>query len=98
MLILPIKNKAGRDALIVVLGPDNLERMRRGDPAEIQQCGKVLHNPMVAIAYQEPSPEWNRLVQMGDVSAMVAHLYRGFEFRPDLGDNDDGPRSVHEGN
>lgn len=99
MLLLPVKNPNGRDWLIVVLGSTNVERMRRADPVQIENFGgTVLINPKVMICYEDSSPELNRLVQSGDVAKLVEHLTRGFEYRPDLGDHDNGPQSIKDSN
>lgn len=104
MIILPIETEGHRhDALIVILAPDNLARMKQGDPAEVKlsnvrKAGKQLKDPAIYICYEEPSPKFNRLIQSGDLRTFLEYLQRGWKFRPKLGDNDAGPRGIHEGN
>lgn len=96
MLMMPISNPKGRDAVVIVLDPSNIERLKKHDPVEILSFGgKVLHNPRIFICYEEDSPELNRLVQSGDHGKLLDFLGRGFEFHPELGDHDRGPESVH---
>ena len=85
-----------KDALIVVLGPDNLERMKKADPAEfaLATSGYNLVNPIILLCYEEQTPELMTLLQSGDLEKIVKHLRRGFEFRPDKGDHDRGPEKM----
>ena len=104
MFVLPIKTEGHkRDALIIVLGPENLERMKQGDPAELQlkqlrQAGKELVDPAILLCYEEPSPTLNRLIQGGDITAVIKYLQRGWKYRPDAGDHDRGPESIKDQN
>lgn len=97
MIIIPLETDFHRhDALIVVLGPDNLERMKQGDPAEVQlkqlrQAGKHLVDPALVLCYEVPSPE---LIQQGDLVAVIKHLQRSWQFRPEKGDHDRGPEPI----
>ena len=97
MIMIPIETDLHRkDALIIVLGADNLEHMKAADPAEIdiRGSGKRLVNPIVLLCYEESSPALNRLVQGGNVDALIKYLQRGWAFRPDKGDHDRGPESI----
>ena len=75
-------------------------RMKQADPAEIRlrECGKILVNPIVHICFETPSPEWNRLVQSGDLKAILKYLIRGWKFQPGQGDHDRGPDSIKTSN
>ena len=97
MIMIPIESKDHEhDALIIVLDKDNLSRMQQADPPEIElrRCGKTLINPAICVCYQDPSPEWNRIVQGGNLAGMIEYLQRGWKFRPEQGDHDRGPESV----
>ncbi len=101
MLILPIETRDHKhDTLIVMLDRDNLARILQNDPAEIPlgKTGRRLVNPTVMIAFNDRSPELQRLVQGGDVKAIIEYLQRGFAFRPDKGDHDRGPESLKDSN
>lgn len=94
MIILPIETADHEhDAIIVVLDPANIERMKMADPAEVvlQQIGKQLVNPTIMICLERPSKEWTRILQSGDLKAIIKFLQRGWKFRPDKGDHDRGP-------
>jgi hypothetical protein len=84
--------------LIIILEPQNVERMKRADPVTIERYGPALVNPAVMVCYEEPGGELSRLVHGGDVGAIIKHLTRGFEFRPDLGDHDRGPEPLRQRN
>lgn len=97
MLLIPIETvNHTEDALIVVLGASNVERMRAADPAEIvlRQTGRTLVNPTILLCYEDESPELARLLAARDVDAVVRHLRRGFRYRPDRGDHDRGPEPL----
>lgn len=101
MMILPIETEGHtHDALIIILGPDNLERMKVADPAEVvlRKTGKRLVNPTVQVCYEEDQTALTRLLHGGDLGAILKHLTRGFEFRPAKGDHDRGPESLRESN
>jgi hypothetical protein len=101
MLVIPLQTKDNaRDAVFVVLDPEQLPRLEQGDPADIvlRQTGNRLVNPTVVICLEKPTPEFNRLVQSGDIRALIAYLQRGWKFRPELGDHDRGPESVFQSN
>ena len=101
MLILPVETKGHRkDAIIVVLDNDNLSRMAEADPVEIdmRKTGKTLVNPIVLICHEEPTPEFMQIINGGDLNKIIAHLQRGWKFRPEKGDHDRGPESLKDSN
>jgi hypothetical protein len=97
MIVLPIETRCHKDdVLIIVLDGTSVERMKRADPAEVNVRGAAnLVNPRVLVCLEEPSAEFMCLVNGRDVRAILRHLSRGFEFRPDLGDHDDGPKPIN---
>lgn len=99
MLALPIESTDHKnDAIILILGPENLERMKTGDPAEFiaKQSGKHLVNPKLLICYEEPSPQLTQLLQGGDLRKIIEYLQRGWKFRPEIGDHDNGPQKLSD--
>ena len=101
MLLLPVETPGHiADAVIVVLNDDSLARMAEADPAEVilRQTGRSLVNPTILICHEKQSPELTRLLNGGDVKAIIAHLQRGWQFRPDRGDHDRGPEPLHRSN
>lgn len=97
MILLPIESPGHvDDAIIVVLNDDSLARMAQADPAEIRchDTGYNLVNPKILICHEKDTPELTRLLQTRDLEKIIKHLTRGFEFRPDKGDHDNGPRPL----
>lgn len=101
MIILPVETlNHVSDLLIIVLDDANLERMGHADPAEVllKDCGKTLVNPAVMIAHQNSNPEFARILNGGDLVAVVKYLQRGWAFRPDKGDHNNGPQPLADSN
>jgi len=97
MLILPLETQDHKqDVVVVILEPANLARMREGDPAEVKlrqvrEAGKHLVEPTILLCYEEDTAALTRLVQGGDLRAMLKYLHRGWKFRLEAGDHDRGP-------
>lgn len=104
MLILPIQSKGHlNDLLVIVFDQGDIERMRKGDPAQIKmldikRVGKDLMNPTVIVCYEQDQTKLTQLINKGDIVAVLEYLQRGFEFRPDLGDHDRGPEGLEKSN
>lgn len=101
MLMIPVQSADHKsDMLLIVLDDANLARMAESDPAEVilRQSGKTLVNPSILVCHQNGTPEFARLLQTRDLEAIIKYLQRGFAFRPDKGDHDDGPRPLSQGN
>lgn len=97
MLMIPIQSKNhDNDMLIVIIDDNNVARMKTADPPEVvlKDCGKILINPRILICHENDSPELTRILQNRDIEKIVQYLERGFEFRPDKGDHDNGPQSI----
>jgi hypothetical protein len=97
MIVIPIVTQSHtNDALLVVIDALNLERMKAADPAEVTLNGRehYLVNPRVLICYEEITPEFKAIIDTRDLDKIIAHLRRGFTFRPDLGDHDLGPQPL----
>lgn len=103
MIVVPIVTENHvRDRLLVILDPESLARMREADPAEVnlaevsRKIGSTILQPIIHICYEEKTPEFERILQSGDVKALLKYLSRGWRFRPDQGDHDRGPEHLHE--
>ena len=70
--------------------------MAKADPAEInlRETGRTLVNPIILICHEPPTDELIALLKTGDVPKIVKHLQRGWDFRPDRGDHDNGPQKL----
>jgi predicted GNAT superfamily acetyltransferase len=74
--------------LIVVIEPDNLERMRKADPITFQSNRlkgilpevKYPADLAVLIAYEEDDAELYKLAKDGDFKALASYLTRGYRF------------------
>jgi hypothetical protein len=91
MLILPISIppslRKGRGPLliVVILERDNLDRMREGDPADIQfgsfehplLRGKAVNDLDLVVAYEEDSQPIKDLISRGDIGAVLKYIERG---------------------
>ena len=101
MLIIPIQSQSHeRDAIIIVLGRENVQRLEKSDPLEVKcsETGRVLANPVIMIAYEDETPEFKQVVQSGDLGKIISFLQRGWKFRPDSGDHDRGLENIKEMN
>jgi hypothetical protein len=95
MKVLPIETvDHSTDALILILDKTSIDRMATADPAQIdlKKLGCHLVNPIVFVCHEEDSPKLNALLTGGDLKAICEYLTRGFHYRPDLGDSDDGAK------
>lgn len=95
MIVIPVESKDHKsDAVIVILDSQNFERMKEADPAQIPlhngKHGKRLINPLICICYEEMTPEMETVLKSGNPDLISKFLTRGFKFRPELGDHDDG--------
>ena len=95
MILIPVETVNHKhDSLIVILGPDDLDRMRQADPAEIKlrETPATLVNPLIMICCEGDDPKLQKLLEQKDLDAIVEHLQRGWKYRPDRGDNDAGAK------
>ena len=97
MMVLPFRISDTHYSIFVVLGPENLDRIQRYDPAEVTV--NKLGNPFVSlklkdviISFATPEEEVKVMELCGSGSPREALqlLSRGFKYRPGQGDYD-GP-------
>lgn len=97
MILIPIQSPDHKeDALVIILDATNIDRMNVADHAEIllRECGRNLVNPAILLCYEEPTPKMMGFVNSRDVKGLIKYLRRGFEFCPEKGDHDNGPRKI----
>ena len=78
-------HERGPQVLIVVLTRDNLERMREGDPFDIQlkaygqqmDLNRSLKGLDIVIAYEEDTQELKRLAALDDLPGILRWIERG---------------------
>jgi hypothetical protein len=79
----------GSSVLIVVLTPENLSRMRTGDPFDTQaslyasalDLDRPLRELDLIVAYEEDEQALQRIAKEGGLPAILAHLERGRQHR-----------------
>jgi hypothetical protein len=81
-----------RSYLIVIIQPDNLERMRKADPLTLETERGILPPVKyparlnVLIAYEEDDFKINKLALEGDTPEIFRYIMRGFKFSREQGD------------
>jgi hypothetical protein len=101
MLLIPLRgcaNPRGDDGLIIILDKTSIARMEKDDPFQLETDSLGLTNPMIMVCLENDSATINRLAHAKDINGLIKHLTRGFEYRPDLGDRDDGPQPLQAQN
>jgi hypothetical protein len=98
---MPVQMDKTYYCIFVLLEDDNLARIREFDPAEVNvtQVGapwSELKLRDVVIAYLAPfdKEEFMRLCSMKTPREALRLVTRGFRFRPELGDHDNGPQKI----
>jgi hypothetical protein len=95
MLAIPLQVDAACYDLFVVMKDENIDRLKRYDPAEI--VGKNLGMPwqvlrirniVILYATYEETQRLVSLTNKEDVVKQLKELSRGWAYRPDRGDND----------
>ena len=77
-----------RSVIVVVIEADNLQRMKKGDPAtlETHSLGGVLPDILyptnygVLVAYEEDEVELYKMARTGDGADLLRYLERGRKF------------------
>lgn len=103
MILLTKVRRNGRVDMAIVLTEENIERIRRYDPAEVNWTelppDYAMRGPQtigVAFATAKELAEIERMSTSDPDWKEKAFkmISRGFEFRPDLGDHDFGPTAL----
>lgn len=84
MMILPL-NLGKRSVLVIIIEPNNFERMKLGDPLTLmpKEQGGVLdiknpENLEIVIAYEEDLQLLYEMAGRGDVAGVLKRISRGF--------------------
>lgn len=104
MMAIPLPVSDREFDMMIVLLPDNLDRMQQHDPAEVvkEHLGSPwtemqIRNIMVAYATQEEGKELIKRVQADpDPAGVWEWLTRGFRYRPEAGDSNEPYTSLHK--
>lgn len=96
--LIPMRRSAEHYDLIVIYDDKAFERMRAHDPAQVNLS--MIGEPWTSLKLRqiwethESAEDTKKVIDMiragGQTQAVLKFLFRGFEYRPDLGD-DDGP-------
>lgn len=95
MMVLPLQISETEYSTVVILEDENIERIKQHDPAEVhtkllidQFSSRELKSVMIAYVSPSEKDELVTFLKQGDLSKALTMLSRGFQFRPDKGDND----------
>ena len=101
MILIPTVRRNGKVDVIIVLNEESFERMKRADPAQViwsqlppEFSTRPMHSITVSFCTAAEEKEIEQLSASGDLNwklTAAKKLFRGFEYRPDLGDHDFGP-------
>src|SRR5262245_55187192 len=104
MMTLPIKVSDTEMDLWILLEDENIERLKKYDPAEVVKKHLVGRDKMlqgldyrnVMVAYMSPADlaTMMPMLENGDLIPALKHLSRGFAYKPESGDHDDDYKSV----
>ncbi len=81
-------DRAQESYMVVVLEPEQLGRMKQGDPVTIQPMSEGGRMPVIKypakfgllVAYEEQAGECYRLIQSKDYAGLLRHIWRGYKF------------------
>jgi hypothetical protein len=100
-LILSRNNKQGTRDIMIILGEDNIERMKEKDPFELRCWELPWTEPLgvVTISYANPTEmvQIEQLARQGkqdEAMKIATGTTSGFAYRPDKGDHDRGPERL----
>jgi len=95
MMVIPLQIDVLRYDLFVVLEDENLERIKKKDPAEIvgRNLGQPwtflrMRNVVIVYATAEESKSLSGCPNKAEMLRQLKQLSSGWEFRPDRGDGD----------
>jgi hypothetical protein len=92
-LILSIENARGTRDVMIVLGPENLARIKEKDPLVVkwwefpfadQKPGQI----GISYATDAELTQMTQLARQGKTGEAIEMAMRGWKYRPELGDND----------
>jgi hypothetical protein len=92
-LVLARPNDEGSVDVMIVLGPENIERIKEKDPVEVRFWQMAFADSkihMVGISYASDAEmtQMEQLLRQGKMSEAIQMAVSGWKYRPDLGDHD----------
>jgi len=95
MPLIIAKPNRGRRDIMIILGPENVERMQQKDPFELIVPLLPFDEPIgtirISIATEDELKEFEQLGKQGKTDEAIDKATAGWKFRPELGDHDRGP-------
>ena len=95
MMLIPYAVNESQFDVFIVLEPDNVDRIVNQDPGELDLrklgtnwAGITLRKIFIGYADAATRSQIERRFQEGDLQGALAWLSRGWQFRPEAGDND----------
>jgi len=96
-LIISTKKK-GKRVVLVIIGPDNVERMQEKDPLELELYRLPFAEPVsvvgMVIASDAELVQIEQLLRQGKVDEAIERATSGWQYRPEMGDHDLGPQKM----
>lgn len=97
-LVLSTPSTDGTYAVLIILGPENIERMKEKDPFQLicselpfkQRIGVI----QVTYASDSELTQITQLARQGKTKEAIEMATSGFRYRPELGDHDMGPERL----
>jgi hypothetical protein len=103
MILLTAQRKDGTVNLVIVLGDENVERIKQHDAAEViwqqlpwKYSSRLPHTIGIAYATSQEMQNIEQLAREGKNQEAIDLVTRGFRYRPELGDHDFGPTVLGE--
>jgi len=92
-LVLAHPNNDGTMNVMLVLGPESIERIKEKDPVEFNynECPFAKNPPrVIGISYASDSEmtQMTQLARQGRTKEAIKMAMSGWKYRPELGDND----------
>lgn len=100
-LILAINSKKndGSKDVVIILGPDTIERMQEKDPVELNwselpfsECRPNLIG--ISIATDAEMTQMTQLARQGKTGEAIKLAFSGWKYRPEMGDHDLPPERL----
>jgi hypothetical protein len=97
-LLLALPRREGID-VVIVLGPDNIERIQERDPVEVEwdrtpfKQNRV-RRIVIASATAAQLTQCEQLVRQGKPDEAIGLISSGWKYRPEKGDHDLGPQRL----
>jgi hypothetical protein len=95
MPLILARPRNGRMDVLIVLGPDNIERIQEKDPVEVQWddlpfSGWLPRTIGITYATQAEMTQMEQLCRQGKRDEAIKMAVSGWKFRPERGDHDGG--------